>query len=138
MMSWGPLDDWSDEDAEVPDSEDEYIAGQAENQGPPEVSEAKLNELDAEAALAEIQKLHDMQVIEAVGFSDDEASSLENVVDATLVYDWRFRLGKWIRRCRIVAPEYRDGAATTEQNFAPTSSFSTVRVLLSIGLDLWT
>jgi len=82
--------------------------------------------------LTEIQKLYDMNVIEAVQI-DDKDEQLQNVVDTTLVYDWRFRCDQWIRRCRIVAREYKD-SATTEQNFAPTSSFASVRMLLIFAL----
>ena len=42
----------------MPDSEDEYIAGQAEVSGPPGVSQEKLKELDERAALDELDKLH--------------------------------------------------------------------------------
>ena len=38
--------DYSDEYDVLPDSEDEYIWGQSEGQGPPDVSETKLIELD--------------------------------------------------------------------------------------------
>ena len=126
----GPLDDWPMEDElNIPDSEDEYIAGHPENEGPPTVSAEKLQELDAQAALAEIQKLYDMEVIKPVSLSVEEISSLENVVDTTLVYDWRFRSNQWIRRCRIVAREYRN-TVTTEETFAPTSAFFAVRMIL--------
>ena len=41
----GFLDDYDEYDG-LPDSEDEYIWGQSEGQGPPDVSETKLKELD--------------------------------------------------------------------------------------------
>ena len=62
-------DDWNaDDDVQMPDSEDEYIAGQAEGEGPPSVSQEKLKELDERAALDELDKLHQMQVIEPTIF----------------------------------------------------------------------
>ena len=57
----------------MPDSEDEYIAEQAEGEGPPSVSQEKLRELDEHAALDELDKLHQMQVIEPTVLSPDNA-----------------------------------------------------------------
>eukprot|EP00435_Cladocopium_sp_Y103_P060379 s975_g22.t1 len=73
-----------------------------------------------------------MDVIQPVVLADDDAA-VQNVVDTTLVYDWRFRDQQWIRRCRIVAREFKTGA-TDENNFSPTSSFASVRVLLTFAL----
>eukprot|EP00435_Cladocopium_sp_Y103_P016569 s1241_g4.t1 len=73
-----------------------------------------------------------MQVIQPVVLSPEQAAS-ENVVDTTLVYDWRFRGGQWIRRCRVVAREFKTGA-TDESNFSPTASFASVRMLLVFAL----
>ena len=69
-----------------------------------------------------------MDVIQPVTLYED-AAMVENVVDATLVYDWRCRNQQWIRRCRIVAREFKTGV-TDENNFSPTSSFASVRMLL--------
>jgi hypothetical protein len=55
--------DWTDE-VQFPDSEDEYIAEQAEGAGPPSVSQEPLKEFDERAALNELDKLHQMNVIE--------------------------------------------------------------------------
>jgi DNA repair exonuclease SbcCD nuclease subunit len=99
------------------DSEDECVAGHGEGDGPPNVSSEKLQELEEKAALDEVEKLYKMEVIEPVTLSEDAAVN-ENVVDTTLVYDWRFRTQQWIRRCRIVARELKTGA-TDENNFSP-------------------
>ena len=123
--------EWEDQ-VQFPDSEDEYIARHGEGEGPPEVSDEKLKELDARAAIEEIEKLNNMQVIQPVVLTPDEVAS-KNVVDTTLVYDWRFRGGQWIRRCRVVAREFKTGA-TDESNFSPTSSFASVRMLLVFAL----
>ena len=124
--------DLREDQVQFPDSEDECIAGHGEGEGPPEVSDEKLNELDARAAIEEIEKLNNMQVIQPVVLTPDEIAS-KNVVDTTLVYDWRFRGGQWIRRCRVVAREFKTGA-TDENNFSPTSSFASVRMLLVFAL----
>ena len=120
------------EDDALGDSEDEHIAGQGEVDGPPSVSSDKLQELDERAALDEIEELFKMDVIQPVTLFEDAAMN-ENVVDATLVYDWRFRNQQWTRRCRIVAREFRTGA-TDENSFSPTSSFASVRMLLTFAL----
>ena len=104
-----------EEHAVFPDSENEYIAGQGEGQGPPSVSPEKLQQLDERAALDEVEKLFNMQVIQPVVLTDSEAAA-ENVVDTTLVYDWRYRNEQWGRRCRIVAREFKTGS-TDEHNF---------------------
>ena len=121
-----------EDDAVAFDSEDEYIAVQGEHDGPPSVSPEKLQELEEQAALDEVEKLFQMDVIQPVTLQDDVATS-ENVVDTTLVYDWRYRNQQWIRRCRIVAREFKTGA-TDENNFSPTSSFASVRMLLTFAL----
>ena len=91
-----------------------------------------MQELDEQAALDEVEKLFKMDVIEPVTLSED-AAMVENVVDTTLVYDWRFRGQQWIRRCRIVAREFKT-SATDENNFSPTSSFASVRMLLTFAI----
>ena len=117
----GPLDD-----------EDGYIAGQTGGEGPPEVSADKLKGLDEQAALDEIDTLYKMEVIQPVFLSPDEASN-SKTVGTTLVFDWRHGNGSWIRRCRVVAREFRT-TNTDETSFAPTSAFSAVRVLLTFAL----
>ena len=72
---------WED-NAMVPDSEDEYIAEQGGGQGPPNVSADKLQQLDERAALDEVEKLFQMDVIQPVVLTESEAST-ENVGDTT-------------------------------------------------------
>eukprot|EP00435_Cladocopium_sp_Y103_P035839 s3673_g9.t1 len=124
-------DDFED-DALFHDSEDEYIGGQGEGDGPPNVSFEKLQGLEERAALDEVEKLYKMDVIQPVVLSDDDAA-VQNVVDTTLAYDWRFRDQQWVRRCRIFAREFKTGA-TGENNFSPTSSFASARMLLTFAL----
>eukprot|EP00435_Cladocopium_sp_Y103_P036864 s1251_g9.t1 len=73
-----------------------------------------------------------MEVIQPVTLSPEEASN-SNTVDTTLVFDWRYRNDSWIRRCRVVAREFRT-SNTDETSFAPTSAFSAVRMLLVFAL----
>ena len=53
---------WED-NAAIPDSEDEHIAEQGEGQGPPNVSDDKLQQRNERAALDEVGKLFQMNVI---------------------------------------------------------------------------
>ena len=112
--------------------DDETELQRGEGEGPPQVSDEQLAYLDGEAALEEIKKLHDLKVIEPCS-PDPSTIPPEQLVDTTLVNDWRFREGCWRRRCRIVAREYGDGQ-TNEDQYSPTSSFSSVRLLLVMAM----
>ena len=54
-------------------------------------------------------------------------------VDLKEVFDWRYREGKWKRRRRIVAREFRTGPLTDE-TFSPASSFAVARFFLMLHL----
>ena len=98
--------------------------------GPPEVDEATLQSLDQAAAIEEIDRLRKMSVIE----DHDTYTGDELVLDTRQVFDWRYRDGQWKRRCRLVAREFRSGAQSTEETFAPTSSKYVVNILLILCL----
>ena len=101
-----------------------------EKRGPPEVDEATLQSLDQAAAIEEIDRLRKMSVIE----DHDTYTGDELVLDTRQVFDWRYRDGQWKRRCRLVAREFRSGAQSTEETFAPTSSKYVVNILLILCL----
>ena len=101
-----------------------------EKRGPPEVEEDVLRALDKEAAVEGVDRLMNMKVIEEYG----HITGSELVLDTRQVYDWRYRDGHWKRRCRLVAREFRDGAQSTEEAFAPTSSKYVVNILLILCL----
>ena len=101
-----------------------------EKRGPPEVDEATLQSLDQAAAIEEIDRLRKMSVIE----DHDTYTGNELVLDTRQVFDWRYRDGQWKRRCRLVAREFRSGAQSTEETFAPTSSKYVVNILLILCL----
>ena len=61
-----------------------------EKRGPPEVDEATLQSLDQAAAMEEINRLRDMNVIE--DYSDYGGNEL--VLDTRQVFDWRYRDGQ--------------------------------------------
>ena len=101
-----------------------------EKNGPPEVDESVLQALDREAAVEESERLRRMNVIQDYHQQTGE----ELILDTRQVYDWRFRDGQWRRRCRLVAREFRAGAQSTEETFAPTSSKYVVNILLILCL----
>ena len=101
-----------------------------EKRGPPEVDEVVLQPLDREAAVEEVERLMSMNVIEWY----QHLTGSELVLDTRQVYDWRYRDGQWKRRCRLVAREFRDGAQSTEETFAPTSSKYVVNISMILCL----
>ena len=123
------LDSYMDELlAGIGSFDDECFAD--EKRGPPEVEEDVLRALDKDAAVEEIDRLMNMKVIEEYG----HITGKELVLDTRQVYDWRYRDGHWKRRRRLVAREFRDGAQSTEETFAPTSSKYVVNILLILCL----
>lgn len=110
-------------------SEMEFLDEEAfedEKRGPPEVDEATLQSLDQAAAMEEKNRLGEMSAIE--DYSDYGGNEL--VLDTRQVFDWRYRDGQWKRRCRLVAREFRAGAQSTDETFAPTSPKYVVNILL--------
>ena len=108
------------------------IADQGEGDGPPKLSPEEVQILDDAAMLAEIEKLDKLSVIAPVENEDDQEGV--TFLDTTTVFDWRFRQS-WMRRCRLVAREYKT-SATDETQFSPTSSMFMVKLLLVVGLML--
>ena len=74
---------------------------------PPNLSPEELDELDAEAMKVEIKKLTAMGVVQTL--EEQEMDPEGKFIDLKEVYDWRYRDGKWKRRCRVVAREFRTG-----------------------------
>ena len=101
-----------------------------ENQGPPEMTDEEIAQLDRAASLEELDRLSNIGVISE--YSD--VNGEEMVLDTRLVYDWRFREGHWKRRARLVAREFRCGDASNEETFSPTSSKWIIHMLLVVAL----
>ena len=89
--------------------------------------EAELEDIEPDAMKIEVQKLTEMGVVQVLDEQDMDPSG--KFIDLKEAYDWRFREGRWKRRCRIVAREFRTGP-TTDETFSPTSSYSVVRLFL--------
>ena len=123
------------EDVEYEDLVEEEMEDAPKNeQGetPPELSPEALDAMDQEAAVEELNRLSKIGVIEE--FAESCASGEEKQMDLREVYDWRYRDGKWRRRCRIVAREYRAGATSTAETFSPTASNAAARLVLILHL----
>ena len=103
-----------------------------QGESPPEVSPEELDSMDQEAAVEELNRLSKIGVIEE--FAESGASGSEKRMDLREVYDWRYRDGKWRRRCRIVAREYRAGATSTAETFSLTASNAAARLVLILHL----
>ncbi|OLP76286.1 hypothetical protein AK812_SmicGene43799 [Symbiodinium microadriaticum] len=103
-----------------------------QGESPPEVSPEELDSMDQEAAVEELNRLSKIGVIEE--FAKSGASGSEKRMDLREVHDWRCRDGKWRRRCRIVAREYRAGATSTAETFSPTASNAAARLVLILHL----
>ena len=123
------------EDIEYEDLVEEEMEDAPKNdqgESPPEVSPEEFDSMDQEAAVEELNRLSKIGVIEE--FAESGASGSEKRMDLREVYDWRYRDGKWRRRCRIVAREYRAGATSTAETFSPTASNAAARLVLILHL----
>ena len=108
------------------DDEEDASELQLESQGPPELTDDEIAQLDREASLEELVRLGNIGVISE--YSD--VSGDELILDTRLVFDWRFREGQWKRRARLVAREFRCG----EETFSPTSSKWIIHMFLVLAL----
>ena len=88
----------------------------------------ELEKIEAAAGQEEIQRLLEMEVLKEPSSSDLENGS---ILTTRSVFDWRVRSGRWKRRCRFVAREFRGHDQTTSETFAPTSSLAATRLLLA-------
>ena len=119
---WEEDVDWELIEDEIGEFEPDFYG-----ERPPNLSPEELDELDAEAMKVEIEKLTAMGVVQTL--EEQEMDPEGKFIDLKEVYDWRYRDGKWKRRCRVVAREFRTGPSTDE-TFSPTSSYAVVRLFL--------
>ena len=93
---------WEDSYSDIGDSDDEDLF-RNEDAGPPEVTESKLQELDREAMLTEINRLTAMKALarkplqelerEEERENQEENSQGTKWLTTKFVFDWRFRNG---------------------------------------------
>ena len=134
---------WEDTYSDLGDSDEEDLFGN-EDSGPPSLTEEQLQELDREAMLTEIQRLTEMQAVSRRPLQElereEEREDGEERTQGTkwlttkFVFDWRFRNGRWIRRARLVAREFR-GQEVRNDTFSPATSASLVRLIPVLGLQ---
>ena len=136
---------WEDTYSELGDSDDEDLF-RNEDSGPPELTEEQLQELDRKAIVTEINRLTEMQAVarkplqELQRVEERETEGGETSTQGTkwlttkFVFDWRFRNGRWTRRARLVAREFR-GQEVRNDTFSPATSASLVRLIPVLGLQ---
>ena len=113
------LEDFENEEYE--DMEEPTDKGQ-----PPDLSAEELKKVEAEAGITEITRLLAM-VMEDPTQEEEEHGKL---LSTRSVVDWRFRDGKWRRRCRYVAREFKAGDKGNYGTFAPTSHNAATRLMV--------
>ena len=97
---------------------------------PPELNAYDLFEVEANAADTELLRLIDLGVLCKV---KDENLEEFAVLQTRLVYDWRFRDGKWIRRARLVAKDFNWMDPNRTDVFAPAGGQSLLRVIPAVA-----
>ena len=80
----------------------------------------------------ELDRLRTLDVIGTVdpGFHVEQCVKL----DTRLVRVWRFRDGKWRRRARLVAREFRDGDCSSTETFSSTTPLVIVKMMIVLSL----
>ena len=98
---------------------------------PPTLTEEEMVVVEAAAGETEIDRLFEIQVI-----ADPTVEELETgaILSTRSVFDWRWRNGKWTRRCRLVAREFKGYSRGNQETFAPTSTTMLNRLLLALHL----
>ena len=124
-----------EEEEEIPEWEDEEELNEklptwSNNfeDGPPKLTDEELENVDNESRAFEIERLEKMGVLKRLPQDADKAKY--KFLSTKVVYDWRHREGKWQRRGRLVAREYKwltsyDLASL----FSPTGVSSTIKML---------
>ena len=132
------FDNWEPEMHATMEEESE-LAGEyfdavwdGEGDHPPELSEAELAKVDADADATEIKRLMDMGVarMPREGERIDEYQSLTTKV----VRDWRKR-PTWKRRSRLVGREFKTLSPYTQELFAPASTLSAIHGFMAVALS---
>ena len=110
-----PYTDRQEPDADQPESRWKDLGYE---DGPPVLSAAELEELDALMDEREFERLKEMGVLRKMTRGDDFQGKMK--LQSKLVRDWRYR-GGWVRRSRLVAKEYRFLEPALEDLYAPAS-----------------
>jgi hypothetical protein len=121
-----------DDGVEISEAEQRSRGFHDEGAGPPNVTPEELSFLDREAMQMELDRLKALDVIGTVNPGLDVEQCVK--LDTRLVRDWRFREGKWRRRARLVAREFRAGDCSSTETFSPTTPLVIVKMMIVLGL----
>ena len=105
-------------ESEIPDSLGSGVvwADRGEDEGPPELSQDALQEVDRKAEAIEAERLLAMRVLEEALDVPDASLLLQT----RYVLDWRYRNG-WTRRARLVSKELKLWDPNRTDVFAPST-----------------
>ena len=104
--------------------------GRTYENGPPELSESDLHELDQAMEKKELYRLLKMGVMKEMAEGGDVSDKV--CLQSKYVMDWRYRSG-WKRRARLVAKEYRFLEPTLQDLYSPASVASTQKLLACLA-----
>ena len=134
-------------DLELPVDEDDYFDddggedygeswhGRGENDGPPNLSDEELEQVDEISKAHEVQRLVEMEVLDPVETLPPGAELLTT----KHVLDWRFRENRWQRRARLVCKQLRIWDPNRSDVYAPSTSPSCSKLLpaLMVSRSSW-
>ena len=126
---WGDMEKWGiwSEEEEEEESLDwgKLWHSRTENEGPPELSEHEMEQVDAESRKTEVNRLLDMGVLEQVASLPEAAELLQT----KHVMDWRYREAKWKRRARLVCKQLKFWDPNRTDVYAPSTNPSIAKLL---------
>ena len=116
---------WSEVEEEEGIDWGELWRNRTENEGPPELSEHEMDQVDAESRKTEVKRLLDMGVLEQVSSLPENAELLQT----KHVMDWRYREAKWKRRARLVCKQLKIWDPNRTDVYAPSTNPSIAKLL---------
>ena len=99
--------------------------GRGEKDGPPDLTEEQLEQVDETSQAHEVSRLVEMEVLEQVEALPPGAELLKT----KHVMDWRFRQGQWQRRARLVCKQLKIWDPNRSDVYAPSTSPSSAKLL---------
>ena len=139
VEDFGEFEDEAGEEEDMFFTEEPCLEGEIkptmfEGEQPPELPDSELEIFDDQAELIEVQRLTRMGAITEV--SEGPADLPLRKLTTKFVKTWRHREGKWFRRARLVAREFK--AATPwmgmETTFSPATAIGTLRHVFLMAL----
>ena len=122
-----PVDEEMDayyEDVEFEDHGESWH-GRGEKDGPPDLNQEELEQVDVASQAHEVKRLVEMGVLEQVEALPPGAELLKT----KHVIDWRFREGQWQRRARLVCKQLKVWDPNRSDVYAPSTSPSSSKLL---------